>query len=220
MKPFNPQTYGFTLVELMVSMVVLGIGIMATMAMQYSSLAGAMISRDNSNAADVGQRVIEIMQAESQQWRNGSVNADQAYDGNTMSALNSSSASFLGLAVGAAPTPTDWEDWTSVFESPVNARLLAEGATRFCVYVRGGAVDIDAQLLIVHVAVVFPSANQIIPQNKCAQIPGTRQDQLDPSIDPEDDNNSLQMLGYRVQFFGTQIARKDYLNSPLVSVRP
>ncbi|AWV90792.1 prepilin-type N-terminal cleavage/methylation domain-containing protein [Bradymonas sediminis] len=218
MNPNNPKTRGFTLVELMVAMVVLAIGIMATMAMQYSSLAGSMISRDNSNAADIGQRVIEVMQAESQQWRNINTlsGVSQAYTGTSQTYLTNSAKSYLEVAVGNAPAATGWQTWNQLFKAPVNTRLTADGDARFCVYVRGGNVNTDGDLLIVHVAVVFPSANQVIPAGGCSDIPGDRQAQLDPEL-ADTDAGSLPMLGYRVQYFGTQIERKDYLNSPLVS---
>lgn len=220
MKSYTRRTRGFTLVELMVAMVILGIGIMATMAMQFSSLAGAMISRDNSNAADIGQRVIEVMQAESQQWRgvNTVSGVSRAYTA-TSQPNSAASTSYLELAVGTTPKETGWGDWKLLFDKAVNTRLTPTDDARYCVFVRGGSVDADGELLIVHVAVVFPSANQIIPASGCAAAVEKPETQLDPTL-KNSDTGSLQMAGYRVQFFGTQIARKDYLDIPLVSTRP
>jgi type IV pilus modification protein PilV len=208
-------TRGFTLVELLVAMLILAIGIMATMSMQFSSLAGAMISRDNSNASDVAQRVMQIMRVESQQWRTGNSvgGVAPAYDATGRSYVASSANSFLESAVGAAPAVNGWDQWTSLFTNPVNTRLTTEGAARYCVYVRGGAVNATGRLLIVHVAVVFPSANQVFANNTCLAA-NAIQAQLDPTMLATNDA-SLQMMGYRVQYFGTQISRKDYLSGRL-----
>src|SRR5690554_427007 len=113
MRPHKDLNRGFTLVELMVAMVILAIGIMATMAMQFSSLAGAMISRDNSNAADIGKRVIDIMVAESQQWRAGNSlgGVSKAYTDASQTYLSATSTSFLRRATGDVPSATGWDGW-------------------------------------------------------------------------------------------------------------
>lgn len=222
MKPPKDLNRGFTLVELMVAMVILAIGIMATMAMQFSSLAGAMISRDNSNAADVGRRVIDIMQAESQQWRAGNMLSGvvPAYSASSMDHLSESNLSFLNRAVGDTATVQGWQAWKPLFTKPVNTRLTPTDNARYCAFVRGGAVSTDANLLIVHVAVVFPSADQIFPagNNGCTRVVDDAATQLDPTT-AANAADSLQMAGFRVQYFGTQIARKDYLNLPMVSMQ-
>jgi|SRR5690554_103997 len=212
---------GFTLVELMVAMVILAIGIMATLAMQFSSLAGAMISRDNSNAADIGKRVIDIMQAESQQWRTGNslATVSQAYTDASQTYLSATGIPFLRRATGDVPAASGWQDWKPLFDVPVNTRLTASDDARYCVFVRGGALNLDADLLIVHVAVVFPSADQIFATGagSCAATVNNTSVQLNPTT-ANNAAGSLQMKGFRVQYFGTQIARKDYLNTPMVSM--
>lgn len=212
---------GFTLVELMVAMLILAVGIMATMAMQFSSLAGAMISRDNSNAADIGKRVIDVMQAESQQWRTGNSLSvvNQAYTDTSQGYLSATGTSFLRRAVGDVPLVTGWETWKPLFDVPVNTRLTATDDARYCVFVRGGARNLDADLLIVHVAVVFPSADQIFAsgEGSCEAAVDNPSVQLNPAT-ANNATDSLQMKGFRVQYFGTQIARKDYLNTPMVSM--
>lgn len=207
---------GFTLVELMIAMVILAFGIMATMAMQFNSLAGAMVSRDNSSAADVAQRVMQIMDVESQQWRlTQPISAlKPAFASSDPSYLTDASKSFLENAVGSNPAESNWESWASLFKNPVNMRLVPADDARFCVYVRGGAApQTQGNVLIVHVAVVFPSASQNFPSNECLGV-GSIKDQLSPDFQV-DDSTSLQMQGYRVQHFGTQIARKDYLDRPI-----
>lgn len=211
---------GFTLVELMVAMLILAIGIMATMAMQYSSLAGSMLSRDNSSASDVGQRVIELMGAEAQQWRSGASNVG----------LGSVNSTHSGRATLLQDTfQVNWQ-WVRVFDDPVDSRLNTATGARFCVYTRGGDLQLinlgqlgqpggpglssSESLAIVHVAVVFPSANQVFENNACPAANSIGSD-LDSEIAPTpstpDTSRALQLAGYRVQFFGTQIARRDYL---------
>lgn len=194
-------------------MVILAIGILATMAMQFSSLAGAMVSRDNSSASDVAQRVMQIMEVESQQWRLSQPvsSAQPAFAPSDSTYLMDSAKSFLESAVGGTPGESGWGSWTSLFKNPVNMRLTPGSDARFCVYVRGGSVaQTQGDLLIVHVAVVFPSANQNFPSNECL-VAATINTQLNPDFQV-DHSTSLQMRGFRVQHFGTQIARKDYLD--------
>ncbi|MFP4598269.1 MAG: prepilin-type N-terminal cleavage/methylation domain-containing protein [Persicimonas sp.] len=188
---------GFTLVELLISMLILAIGIMAVLSMQFTALGGAMLSRDNSNASDVARRMMQVMRSESQQWRQndlmGSI-SQSAYDDSAFKA-----SPVLASVVDGG------ESWVSLFDQPLDARLSTRGAARYCAYSRGYSPGPDSGVYQIQVAVVFPSANESFEGNKCR---GYGTDELDPELAPED---SLQMQGLRVQYFGTQIARRGHL---------
>ena len=64
---------GFTLMEIMIAMLILAIGIMATLSMQFTALGGVSEARDNANASEVGKRVLHIMRSEAQLWRRGAI---------------------------------------------------------------------------------------------------------------------------------------------------
>jgi hypothetical protein len=194
------------LVELLIAMLILAIGIMAILQMQFSSMGSAMISRDNSNASDIAKRIFDVMRAESVQWRTGTI----ANDVDT-AAFNGTA--FISSPVLAAVDGGGWNSWTRLFANPVDPRLTTTGTTRYCAYARGGYLE-AGDVFTVQIAVVFPSANKSFPASNNAppatQCPQYAAGKLDASMDPLD-NNSLQMEGYKVQFFGSHIYRRGYL---------
>ena len=60
-KRFN--TKGFTLVEVLVAMVILLIGMLGIMGMQYSSVSGNAFSREMRIATTLGQELVEMMKS-------------------------------------------------------------------------------------------------------------------------------------------------------------
>jgi prepilin-type N-terminal cleavage/methylation domain-containing protein len=188
---------GFTLVELLISMLVLAIGIMAVLAMQFTALGSSMISRDNANAADIAQRVMHIIRVEGQQWRNANLAIDvskAAYDESAFS-----SSPLLPNIVGSG--------FTSLFTEPLDARMSTRGVTRYCAF--GRADEMTTDLYHIQIAVVFPAANGVIADDDCAALTG--EFDLDPSLNPVDDRTHAQRNGYRVQYFDTHIARRGHL---------
>ncbi len=188
---------GFTLVELLISMLILAIGIMAVLSMQFTALGGAMLSRDNSNASDVARRMMQVMRSESQQWRQNALVGQTLQPAYDESAFNVSPI-LSSVANGGG-------GWVNLFSQPLDARLSTRGAARYCAYSRGSSPGPDTGVYQIQVAVVFPSANENFSQNKC---PDYGSDKLDPELAAED---SLQMEGMRVQYFGTQISRRGHL---------
>ena len=57
---------------------------------------------------------------------------------------------------------------------------------------------------------VFPGPNQDIAGNDCANLASTAGFVLDPSS-AADADDSPQMKGYRVQYFGTNLLRRNFL---------
>ncbi len=201
-EPTRPTEAGFTLVELLIAMLILAIGIMAVMQMQFSSLGGAVISRDNTNASDVARRIIDVLRVEANQWRSGTVDNDV------------DTAAFANSAFATTPVlpAVDGANWTSLFDEPVDVRLTANGNRRYCAWAKGEYLE-NNRVLAVQIAVVFPSANNTFapPDNTstgCQAIDAASQ--LD-AAKADDDTDSVQMAGFRVQYFGSHIIRQDHL---------
>lgn len=194
---------GFTLIELLVAMLILAIGIMAILQMQFSSLGGAMVARDTANASDTAHRVFQVMQAESQRWRQG----DMASELSGNPAVDNDAFAPSGTLLKAVKDAGDWT-WTSLVTNPVDTRLTTKGNARFCIFARG-AYMVTNDVYVVHLAVVFPKTNQQFDDNLCSSVDTNK---LDPTINPEDDADALQRKGFYVQYFGTQITRKGFLD--------
>ncbi len=154
----SPSTnQGFTLIELMVAMVVLAIGIMATIAMQYTALAGYTASRETTGAVEVARSVEQRLKTEALAWQvdNAPVST-QAFTGET------------ALLSGLSP-----DTWRMVNQEnePMSVRMAeGNGPQRYCAFVTGGQleemVDEIPELrpyMQVTIAVVFPAANAQFP---------------------------------------------------------
>jgi prepilin-type N-terminal cleavage/methylation domain-containing protein len=192
---------GFSLIELLIAMVVLAIGIMATMAMQFIALAGYSAARDGTAAADVGRAVEQRLKAEILQWSPtpgaesalGEIDPIYEYDDVYVD------ESLLSLVDGS-----EWV-WQPVFIRPVDHRLTVQGQQRYCAYVSGGRIRMNSRVLDayrVQIAVVYPAARGTFattaePQGIC---PDLGNDKLDPSSP-----NTLEIDGLRAQYFGTVV---------------
>lgn len=200
---------GFTLMEIMISMLILAIGIMATLSMQFTALGGVSEARDNTNASEVGKRVLSIMRAEAQGWRTGTISGDLA------SQKTYQDAAFDNTPILQATVDNTGWAWTRVFSVPVDARLSTSGNGRYCAYTRGGYMDGSASTGVVklQIAVIYPGANETFPDGECFE---TGDDEVATSLDPSlapDATNSLQLKGFRANYFGGVITRRGYLPS-------
>ncbi len=139
---------GFSLIELLIAMVVLAIGILATMAMQFSALSGYTAAREATNATELAQTVEQIIQAEARNWEVGQnpagVQDTEAYSDN-----------------GYFSTAFSGSGWNRVSSDPVTLRRNAGGAqddgtNRFCVYVAGD--ELEDGFARVAIAVVYPAS--------------------------------------------------------------
>lgn len=204
------KTDGFTLVELMIAMLILAIGIMAVLSMQFTSLGGAAIARDNANAADIARRITNVMRIESQQWRSGTLTSgsglQKVYDDTETPWKNTTVLGAVATNGGTWNNAT----WVSLFTNPVDSRLSNIGTARYCAYARGAYLGDD--IFQVQIAVVFPAPNQAYDSNGCLD---TRVfDNLDPvTVEEMEDSpdGTLQGEGFRVQYYGAQILRRAYL---------
>ncbi|MFU8802780.1 MAG: type IV pilus modification PilV family protein [Bradymonadaceae bacterium] len=204
-KGVQKQPRGFSLIELMIAMVVLAIGIMATMAMQFTALAGYTVARDGTGAAEIGRVIEQRLKAEALQWEPGikePLGFDSAYTGD-------------GYATGSlmqSMATTPWV-WQPVFTAPVDQRLATVGPRRFCAYVTGGPFVVGNSIqptnaFKVQIAVVYPRANGTFPGATGANPDGlcTLGDTAVPvaSLDPSTPN-ALELAGLRASYFGTVI---------------
>lgn len=198
---------GFTLMEIMIAMLILVIGIMATLSMQFTALGGAAEARDNANASEVAKRVLHITRVEAQSWRNGTISADLA------SQQTYKDAAFDNSPILQSTVENSGWAWTRVFSTPVDARLSNAGNTRYCAYTRGGYLNGNASSGVVkmQVAVIYPGVNETFPNGQCFE---TSDPLITTSLDPSlaaDSTDSLQMKGYRANYFGGVITRRGYL---------
>lgn len=203
----RPGDAGFTLMEILISMLILAIGIMAALSMQFTALGGAAEARDNANSSEVAKRLLQMMRVESQQWRRGTAQVDIVTEAYTGGEFESSNLPLLPTVVSK-----NW-GWTKVFVHPVDARMTGTGNTQYCAYVRGGYLDSDQTTGVVKIqlAVMYPGVNSSFTNGECPDSGDSLiSDGLDPSLAP-DDSNSIQMQGFRANFFGGIISQRGYL---------
>lgn len=146
---------GFSLVELMIAMFVLAIGVMATMAMQFSSLAGYRAARDLTGATEVARSIEQRLRTEALQWAPGSMPTDTTVYEGEAPLLNQ-------LLVGT-------NSWVALHDTPITGQHGSKGSARFCPYVQGEQLN-GQEFIRVSIAVVYPSANGHFPE-RSAQAP-------------------------------------------------
>ena len=193
---------GFTLIEVLVASVLFAIGMLAAMAMQYTALGGFGNSRDVTNAAKVGNRVLNIMRSESQQWVSGST------PGGTTAVYDDSSDQHTYFNDPLIDGLT-W-DWKAVFSEPVDVRLTDAGPRRYCAYARGGQMSGTDGLLQVQIAVVYPGPNGVFPGRECEPQSGP---DIIGNLKPASSPPALEVnTGFRAIYTGGIINRRNYLD--------
>lgn len=68
---------GFTLIEAMISMVILAVGVLGIMSMQTASMAASSVSQDFTHALNIGERTLELLRLDALRWN---TQADLATD--------------------------------------------------------------------------------------------------------------------------------------------
>lgn len=195
---FMPQR-GFSLMELMIGMLLMAIGIMATISMQFVALSGYNLSRDNTNAAEVARRIESILKSESTQW-SSQLSATQGF-GSIQPTITTNSPFTAGSLMSQIAETT----WTRVTNLPVDQRLVVGGAQRFCVFLQGARMRNEANILHVQVAVVYPKPKANFPGASAAQ-PYGRCDQVDVGrINPRE-QAQLELTGLRASYFGVHLS--------------
>lgn len=199
----TPRRDGFTLVEIVIALLILAMGMMAALSMQFSALGGAGASKDLAVASDLSHRIVHIMNIEAQQWRNGRI-GDSVKD----AAFDWDHGTILRIAEQSNG------EWERIFDEPVDARLSASGNQRYCAYVRGDYMrnlrssgTREENKFRAHVAVVYPSQSRPVDE-ECPESDLT--DDLLPER-PADDDDSIERRGYRAVHVGTVINKRGHL---------
>lgn len=215
---------GFTLVEVMVASLLLAVGMMAALGMQYTALNGYINSRDLTNASAIGERIISIMRTESQQWR---TDGDL---GSAVAVYDKGKAGYWAQdSLLNTMKTTSWT-WHEVFSNPVDSQFSDAGARRYCVYVRGGIINdpesggatTETGMMRVHIAVVYPSSDRTFPGTSDSSPAGsctgktaggsTMKSILDPPSGPKD-VPKFELQGYRIVHMATVISQRGFLSN-------
>ena len=146
---------GFTLVEILIAILILSIGLVAIMGVQFAALNGVTNAQDVSASTELGRRVLELMRIEALQWRTN-LTTDVT---TTVYAAGSpfGTTTLLPQAVGSST-------WVALNAAPVDERMVRtdSGSDRYCIFGRGSmapAVGPTSRAARVQLAVVFPPAN-------------------------------------------------------------
>ncbi len=193
---------GFSLIELMIAMVVLAIGVLATMAMQFSALDGYSTAREVTGSVEAARTVEQLIRAEARQW-----NSDQDPTASTVESVHEGFD--RGVLAEALANDGSWVE--APMAQPVTQRLndpettSDDGPGRFCIYLRArsfGGQDYP-DYTQVQVAVVYPrqgerfgngcGANEVMGNLGRSQV------------------QDLELEGYRVNYFqaGVSAGRLD-----------
>ena len=192
---------GFSLVELMIAMVVLAIGIMATMAMQYSALAGYNSAREVTGATEMVHSVEQLMRAEARDWerQSGPESSQTAYSGRP--------GLFRSISQGGMTG-----DWNKVFDEPTSLRMgtddIDDGGRRFCVYAAGEESTEDQGFARIGIAVVSPAANSNWADPTDCPDPGDGPGRDEVPLNTGD-RIDLETKGYRVTHMSTTVRAMD-----------
>lgn len=208
---------GFTLLEVLISIVIITIALFGVLLTQVTSIQGYSSARDYTRASELGKVTTELLHIEGSTWSTGSLTTT---DWGATPGDDSPFDAGLSDMAGAG-----W-DWIVLTDDPVDERLARDDdltGGRFCILARGDYMEFDTQdlntyttpgdlstfqdspVFQVQIAVVYsgPTAN---PISDCDN--GIETDDLVPN-DP-DAIETLELAGQRVAFFGTVITRRDW----------
>ncbi|MFB6351588.1 MAG: prepilin-type N-terminal cleavage/methylation domain-containing protein, partial [Bradymonadaceae bacterium] len=110
---------GFTLVEVLVAALLFAIGMVALVAMQFTALDGYASARDVTQATQAGQRVIQMMRTEAQQWRSSSSTLTFPYETDMDGDGNDDFDTSTGSAILRKTRGANSWDWNRVFVFPM-----------------------------------------------------------------------------------------------------
>lgn len=193
---------GYTLLEVMIAIVIIGIGFLALIAVQLGALRGYISARDSLQSAEAGRRVAEIVQAQGEQWVQGTWSGTQAYGGvGPFDVVD---------PIGDALTTGDW---VSLFTRPSDVAANRPSLDpehlggKFCAFLRGGAMPgaITSSVLQFQIAIVYAGPNATL--NECSQIDTVDLDSVGSTTTPP----ALEAQGLRASYYGTVVVRRSHL---------
>lgn len=223
---------GYSLLEVMISMVVLAIAFLALIATQVGTLGGYVAARDEQHATELMRRTAELLQIQGMQWV-----ADDpiAADPNPPDPTDPANG-FEDLYINQPPFDetnplgaiVDATDWVALVDTPVDVRFQRVSADtanhlggKFCIFARGGTMseafaDDTGQPVIssirVQIAVVYPGPRQQV--SECADLATADLNDVGGAGEPP----ALENAGFRVTYGGTIVSRRAHLTNPALTV--
>lgn len=175
---------GFTLIEVMIATLVLAMGMMAVITMEYSALRAYGASRDMTVATDLADRTVALMRVEGSNWGARSI-FDIGTPSSALPVYDITTAPMPQNLVGQIISP-EWT-WQVATPTPVTERLVPDAQVgRYCVYVRGGfsslalgggtltqpdGTDMTVTPLVqAQVAVIYPTKSTGYAMDTCLSI--------------------------------------------------
>jgi len=214
---------GFTLIEVLISIVVMTIAFFAVLAVQGSALTGYSAARDSTEATELLRSTIEIINAESQAWNQASAPPNPAASTYPASfATGETPYRFDNLLVNIAPETgggsfVEWE-WVHLTDTPIDSRVVESAdvlGRRYCVYARSSFLPLDmsdlneldasdnvlnSPVLRVQVAVVYTGRTGTLASCDSNDVRNV--------LSPED-LEPLELIGLRAIFGGTVVVRRE-----------
>ena len=215
--------HGYSLLEIMISMVILAIAFLAIIATQIGSLRGYVSARDTVQATEMNRRVAFMLQAQGTQWLD---NVDDDSNGGTPDRFNPTA-----LFAGTADDPLDVDDpfrtirnapgWVALVDKPVDGRFRRQNVSaaltggKYCLYARGADLpaaynDFSTGAPITaatrfQLAVVYPGPTASL--DDCAVDGTVTAAMLDDTSTPP----LAELSGFRIIRSGTIVVRRAYL---------
>ncbi len=194
---------GYTLLEILIAIVIMGIGFLALIAVQLGALRGYISTRDSLHAAEVGRRVAEVLRIQGQQWVDATWTGSAAYtaDDNPFDVADP-----IGAINGAGGA------WVSLYDLPADfaAGRPADASDphlggKFCAFARGGVSANDPSILQYQIAIVYPGPNTDLLS--CDTVDAVALGEVGgPTTAP-----TLDAAGLRVSYYGTVVTRRSHL---------
>lgn len=194
---------GYTLLEILIAIVIIGIGFLALIAVQLGALRGFISARDSLHAAEVGRRTADLLRVQGQQWIDGNYAGGAAYAA-TASPFDLTDP--IGTLLGTS-------EWVSLYTTPSDFATGRVGLDpnfvggKYCVFARGGQMTGEASIHQYQIAVVYaaPNAtllscdNDSIDRGDLGDVGSTA---AAPALDAQ---------GLRVSYYGTVVVRRSHL---------
>ena len=223
---------GYSLLEVMISMVVLAIAFLALIATQLGSLNGYVSARDTLQAGELGRRTAELLQIQGSQWTNNQSTGipmtldtfvpTEPYDPSDATPFDRDNPVADIVGAGGA--------WVALVDTPIDTRFNRVNTDistdhlggKYCVYARGaemaptfadfstGAGTMSSMRF--QIAVVYPGPRAVLTNCQigvtitAAELDNVGNPTADPFVPP-----ALESRGYRVSYFGTILVRRAHL---------
>lgn len=215
---------GFTLLEVVISLLILSFATLTIIAMQTGTLRGYISIRDNDEAVQIAHRTADLFGIAAMQWR---------FD--PSSGFNFGTDTYNGAAETPFDVPnplgaihaTQWQ-WVTLFNAPVDSRManITSGANtyggRHCVYARGGPfeggllVEDDGAGNIInaaayHVQILVLSSGPGGALRNCNALPaGLTAADFDINNGTDRLGENLEAEGLRPTYYATNVYRRGF----------